>query len=209
MSLAEQLATKTILVVDDLADNAELLRILLEKLYRVKVALNGPKALEIANAKIPPDLILLDITMPGMDGFEVCQKLKGNPKTRDIPVLFITAMAEPETILRGFQLGALDYITKPFQREVLRARVKIHLAQRIYNRAIAEMKGKLEESNDVKSQLLKLVTDQVTPFTIQVLQTSREVQKELDFKSHWMTKELTKEAQKALALLRKLEALLK
>ncbi|MBT7162488.1 MAG: response regulator, partial [Victivallales bacterium] len=95
--------------------------------YRVKAARDGLKALEIARSDRPPDLILLDVMMPGLDGYQVCQKLKGNNQTRDIPVIFLTAksMAEDET--RGFEIGATDYITKPFNPEIVLARVRTHL----------------------------------------------------------------------------------
>ena len=118
----------TILVVDDTADNLSLMQALLKDLYKVKGANNGEKALKIAGAENPPDLILLDIMMPGIDGYEVCRQLKANPATRDIPVIFLTAKTEVEDEKMGFELGAVDYITKPVSPPILMARVHTQLA---------------------------------------------------------------------------------
>lgn len=103
----------TILVVDDTPENIDVLDGLLSDEYKIKIAVNGEKALKIAEASPQPDLILLDIMMPGMDGYEVCEKLKANPTTKNIPVIFLTAKTEVEDETKGFQLGAVDYITKP------------------------------------------------------------------------------------------------
>jgi class 3 adenylate cyclase/CheY-like chemotaxis protein len=118
----------TVLVVDDMPDNLALMSGLLKDDYKVKVANNGESALKIAADHPSPDLILLDIMMPGMDGYEVCQGLKYNPKTRDIPVIFLTAKAEVEDEKKGLELGAVDYITKPISPPIVLARVKTHLA---------------------------------------------------------------------------------
>jgi len=115
-----------ILIVDDNPVNIDLLVNTLKNDYRLGVAKNGPKALEYTE-KYLPDLILLDIMMPGMNGYEVCIRLKISPRTRDIPVIFITAMTEAGHKTRGFEVGALDYITKPFHAAEVRARVKTHL----------------------------------------------------------------------------------
>ena len=117
----------TILVVDDTPDNLALLQLLLRDLYKVKGANNGERGLKIAASDHPPDLILLDIMMPGIDGYEVCRRLKADPATRDIPVIFLTAKAEVEDEQRGFELGAVDYITKPISPPIVLARVKTHL----------------------------------------------------------------------------------
>jgi len=118
----------TILLVDDTPENLVLMNDLLKPLYRVKVASNGESALRIANAEPPPQLILLDIMMPRMDGYEVCRRLKSNPHTADIPVIFLTAKAEAEAEALGLGLGAVDYITKPISPPIVVARVKTHLA---------------------------------------------------------------------------------
>ena len=117
----------TILVTDDTPDNLALLDALLRPSYRVRVANCGERALRLAAVVPPPDLILLDVMMPGMDGFEVLAKLKADPATRDIPVIFITALDSQEDQLSGFHLGAADYITKPMMPPVVLARVQTHL----------------------------------------------------------------------------------
>ena len=118
----------TVLVVDDTPDNLSLMGGLLRDHYQVKVANQGEKALKIAQGEQPPDLILLDIMMPGMDGYEVCRRLKANLHTRDIPVIFLTARADMEDERQGLALGAVDYITKPISPPILLARVATHLA---------------------------------------------------------------------------------
>ncbi|KAA8999758.1 two-component system response regulator [Paenibacillus spiritus] len=116
-----------ILVVDDMPDNIALLGGLLKDLYKVKVATNGEKALEVAEL-FRPDLILLDIMMPVMDGYETCRRLKGKEDLADIPVIFLTSKEEVDEENFGFELGAVDYLTKPISAPVLLARVKNHLA---------------------------------------------------------------------------------
>jgi CheY-like chemotaxis protein/nitrogen-specific signal transduction histidine kinase len=121
-------ARATILVVDDTPDNLTLMSNLLKDTYKVKIANSGEKALKIAASDSPPDLILLDIMMPGMDGYEVCERLKKNPETADIPVIFLTAKGETRDQKDGLELGAVDYITKPINPPIVLARVKNHLA---------------------------------------------------------------------------------
>jgi len=118
----------TILVVDDTPDNLTLMSNLFKDDYKVKIANDGETALKIAASGLPLDLILLDIMMPGMDGYEVCQRLKRDPKTMNIPVIFVTAKIEMEDEKRGLELGAIDYITKPISPPIVMARVKNHLA---------------------------------------------------------------------------------
>lgn len=118
----------TILVVDDTPDNLALMTALLKDQYQVKVAKSGGTALQIASSATPPDLILLDIMMPEMDGYEVCRQLKANPKTVDIPIIFLTALAELENEQKGLELGAVDYVTKPISPFIFMARIKNHLA---------------------------------------------------------------------------------
>ncbi|MDP2133173.1 MAG: two-component system response regulator [Sulfuritalea sp.] len=118
----------TILVVDDTPDNLILMSNLLTGDYQVKVAKGGERALAIATSDSPPDLILLDIMMPVMDGYEVCRRLKCDPGTANIPVIFLTAKSEEEDEKKGLELGAVDYITKPISPPIVMARVKNHLA---------------------------------------------------------------------------------
>jgi phosphoserine phosphatase RsbU/P len=121
---------ETILIVDDSAANLRLLaQMLSEHGYRVRAAASGPRALESVDLE-PPNLILLDIRMKGMDGFEVCRRLKAQPSTQGIPVIFISALTETEDKLRAFQTGGVDYVTKPFQLEEVLARIETHLALR-------------------------------------------------------------------------------
>jgi len=119
--------TSTVLVVDDTPENIDLLDNVLNQDYNVKAALNGEKALKIAGSENPPDIILLDIMMPGMDGYQVCRRLKSDPKTQDIPIIFVTSMSEVEDETRGLEVGAVDYITKPISPMIVKARVKNHL----------------------------------------------------------------------------------
>lgn len=119
--------TATILVVDDTPANLSLMSKLLRDTYRVKVANSGDRALEIAQSDTPPDLILLDIVMPGMDGYEVCRRLKSQASTQDIPIIFLTAMADVENESMGFALGAVDYISKPFNKTVVKSRIRVHI----------------------------------------------------------------------------------
>lgn len=116
-----------ILLVDDDPMNLRLLGHLLKETYRTAVAENGRQALEFVQ-HCCPDLILLDILMPVMDGFEFCQQLKRAPTTQDIPIIFLTARNDSENIVKGLQMGAVDYVTKPFQQAELCARVQTHLA---------------------------------------------------------------------------------
>jgi putative two-component system response regulator len=116
-----------ILVVDDTPENLTLMTGLLKETYKVKVAINGEKALRIAQADPPPDLVLLDIMMPGMDGYEVCRRLKADGRTRDLPVIFLTALTDVADEQKGLELGAVDYITKPVSPPIVTARVRTHL----------------------------------------------------------------------------------
>lgn len=114
----------TILVVDDTPDNLQLLAGLFDDEYRVKLANNGEKALQICQSDTPPDLLLLDIMMPGMDGFDVAKALRSHPSSENIPIIFVTAMSDSAARTRGLELGAIDFVTKPVDPESLRLRIK-------------------------------------------------------------------------------------
>lgn len=114
----------TILVVDDTPDNLQLLAGLFENEYRVKLANSGEKALQICQSDSPPDLLLLDIMMPGMDGFDVAKALRSHPSSENIPIIFVTAMTDSAARTRGLELGAIDFVTKPIDPEGLRIRIK-------------------------------------------------------------------------------------
>jgi len=121
---AKQAHRPTILVVDDTPDNLLLLAQLFKDEYRVRVAQNGEKALEICCSDSPPDLVLLDVMMPGMDGFEVARRMREHPSSETLPVIFVTAMAGQDARLKGLELGAVDFVTKPIDPEVLKPRVR-------------------------------------------------------------------------------------
>jgi sigma-B regulation protein RsbU (phosphoserine phosphatase) len=123
----DQVEKQTVLVVDDTPANIKVLMETLKDDYRIVAAVNGQRALQLAASDPNPDIILLDVMMPEMDGYEVCAKLKTDVKTRDIPIIFVTAMSDTQDETKGFELGAVDYITKPISPPVVLARVKNHL----------------------------------------------------------------------------------
>jgi len=141
-----------VLIVDDTPENIHILMGILEDEYEVSVAINGEKASRIAAMEPSVDLILLDIMMPGMDGYEVCAKLKANEKTANIPVIFVTALTADENEAKGLELGAVDYITKPFNPALVRARVKNHLETK-------NCRDKLEETVREKTSELMITRD--------------------------------------------------
>lgn len=125
-------ATKaTVLIVDDNSDNLDVLSGILKPFYKVKAAISGELALKIVATKNKPDIILLDIMMPGIDGYEVCKRIKADPTSTDIPIIFVTAKTEVKDEQAGFELGAVDYITKPISVPIVLARVRAQLA--LYN----------------------------------------------------------------------------
>jgi len=129
----------TILIVDDTPENIDVLDNMLRDLYETSVALNGRQAIKLAQ-KIVPDLILLDIMMPEMDGFETCRRIKEDEQLRAIPVIFLTAKDSSEDIVKGFQLGAVDYVTKPFNVAELKIRIATHLDLKKAREKIARQK---------------------------------------------------------------------
>ncbi|MCP5107856.1 MAG: response regulator [bacterium] len=141
MSPHEQDAV-SILIVDDVPQNIQVLvNIFKEKNFKISVAADGAKALKIVR-EVAPDLILLDIMMPGMDGFQVCEQLKASDETKNIPVIFLTARTDTRDIVKGFELGAVDYVTKPFNKAELLARVHTHLELRKAQREIITLEQK-------------------------------------------------------------------
>ena len=145
--MPDKKAQKTVLAVDDTPENLDVVKGILASDYTVKVAINGQMALKIAETQAP-DLILLDIMMPEMDGFEVCRRLKSEPVTRDIPVIFLTAMDQTTDEAAGFEVGAADYITKPINPPILEARVKTHLALKESMDALQEAYGIIKGQKD-------------------------------------------------------------
>jgi putative two-component system response regulator len=163
----------TIMIVDDTPVNLALLQEILQSQgYRVLVFTRGSMALKAAE-KNPPDLILLDITMPEMDGFEVCHKLKSDEILKDIPVLFISALTAASDKVKAFQEGGVDYITKPFYFEEIRARVETHLRLRQMQKDIERQNHHLEDL--VKEKILEILNSQIaTIHALSVLTESRD-----------------------------------
>ncbi len=145
-----------ILVVDDIPENIDVLSGILRTKYRVKAALNGRRALAIARSDPQPDLILLDIMMPGMDGYEICRRLKADPRTSAIPVIFVTAKSEVEDERLGLELGAVDYIVKPISPAIVIARVQTHLALYDQNRELErKVRERTEELASTRLQIIR------------------------------------------------------
>jgi sigma-B regulation protein RsbU (phosphoserine phosphatase) len=144
---------KTILLVDDAPANIQIANAILKDTYKIRIATNGAKALELANAEPFPDLILLDVMMPEMDGYEVCSRLKSNSETRDIPVIFLTGQTEIEDETRGFEVGAVDYIHKPFSPAVVRARVQTHLVLRGIREQLAQQLQTIQKELETARQI--------------------------------------------------------
>jgi putative two-component system response regulator len=149
----------TILVVDDTSDNLALMSNLLKTDYKVKVANSGERALKIAASENVPDLILLDVMMPGMDGYEVCQLLKSNPATRHIPVIFLTGKTAVEDEKRGLEMGAVDYLTKPISPPIVLARVKIHLDLKAHSDFLRDKNDFLEMEVSRRTEEVMAIQD--------------------------------------------------
>lgn len=155
-----------VLVVDDLPQNIEVLgNILSNRGLKIAVAMNGQQAINLA-IKRKPDLILLDISMPEMDGFEVCKILKENSETKEIPIIFLTAKTETDDIVKGFELGAVDHITKPFKTSELLARVKTHLELKRSRDLIMKQISQLEKLIEDRDKFLSVISHDLRgPFT--------------------------------------------
>ncbi|MDF1512227.1 MAG: response regulator [Anaerolineae bacterium] len=170
-----------ILIVDDNPANLRLLSQLLTKHnYKVRAVLNGSQALTILDAN-PPDLILLDLMMPGIDGYEVCERVKAHPDGKNIPIIFISALGGVQDKVRAFQAGGADYITKPFQVEEIIARVETHLTlqkmQKQHNRDISELTARLGEL-DKEMQALEQKNEELSVYDQSV---AHEMKKPLSF----------------------------
>jgi two-component system sensor histidine kinase/response regulator len=151
-----------ILIVDDVTKNIQIVgNILSKEKLRIAYATNGESALQLA-FNIDFDLVLLDIMMPGMDGFEVCRRLREHKKTADIPVIFLTAKSDVESMLTGFELGAQDYVSKPFNASELIARVRTHLELREKKHLLNEMNQMLEEKVKARTIDLEIANKQLS-----------------------------------------------
>jgi two-component system sensor histidine kinase ChiS len=144
-----------VLIVDDTPENIQVLMGTLKDQYAIVAAISGEKALKMAVAEPRPDLILLDIMMPGMDGFEVCSRLKSDPQTRDIPVIFLSALDDTANKVKGFATGAVDYISKPFQPEEVHVRVNTHLTMSRLKRSLAEKNEELRAYSEGLEERVK------------------------------------------------------
>lgn len=156
----------TILIVDDTPANVSVLfDFLAENGYKVLVAQEGKRAIQKAEYGLP-DLILLDVMMPGIDGFETCRRLKSNPKTQDIPIIFMTALSDSPNKIKGFELGAVDYVTKPFQQEEVLARINTHLTIRYLQKNLQVKNAELADKNRELNAFTRTVAhDLKTPVT--------------------------------------------
>ena len=150
-----------ILVVDDVPANLKILRDTLENEgYRVFPVPNGAKALEVAEKAIP-DMVLLDIMMPEMDGYQVCQRLKANQSTAEIPVIFITAQHEKEGLVRAFDVGGVDYITKPFEKAEVLLRVETHLRINLLTKQLSENNAELQDTNEALTEVNRQLREEI------------------------------------------------
>ena len=165
----------TILVVDDTPDNLALMSALLKNTYRVKVANHGDKGLRIATSVTPPDLILLDVMMPDIDGYEVCRRLKADSRTCHIPVLFLTARSEAEDERKGLALGAADYITKPISPPILLARVATQLTLKASSDFLRDRNDFLTAEVERRTRELEAVQD-VTILALASLAETRDAE---------------------------------
>ena len=149
---------KLLLLVDDDSENIQVVYSILKDRYKIRVAMDGFKALELAKTEPFPDLILLDVIMPHMDGYEVCRHLKADPRTHEIPIIFLTGMTEVADETRGFEVGAVDYIHKPFSPPIVTARVQTHLMLREAHETVARqllaINSELEMARQIQLSIL-------------------------------------------------------
>ncbi|MEE9913737.1 MAG: two-component system response regulator [Deltaproteobacteria bacterium] len=169
----EQLKKQTVLIVDDEAGNINILTELLMPEYEIRIAKNGEKALQIIFSDDRPDLILLDVMMPGMDGYEVCRRIKSVPATQDIPVIFLTAKSKLKDEERGFNLGAVDYITKPISPPIVIARVMTQLQLKKVRDFLIDKNEFLEQEVARRTKEVSHVQD-VTVFALASLAETRD-----------------------------------
>ena len=172
----EDLETTSILVVDDVPDNIKVISDVIRSDYQVKAATSGEKALKICLSKTPPDLVLLDIMMPEMDGLTVCKKLKSHPLTQHITVIFVSAMDQTQDVVKGLGLGAVDYITKPINPDILKARLRTHVKVARANKTLREQVDLMVDNAQLRNEFEQLVEQGIKrPFdTIRLTATELE-----------------------------------
>ena len=163
----------SILVIDDSPTNLEILHDVLGSAgYEVLVEMDGASGIEQVESN-PPDLILLDVMMPKIDGFETCRRLQANPSTKNIPIIFITALTEAEEKVKGLGLGAVDYITKPFEQEEVLARISLHLKLRKLNIELDKQKQELEIRVQERTSELSQTLDELKLSQLQLVHTEK------------------------------------
>lgn len=178
---------KKILIVDDSPEAIEILGNALLKHYKCQVALNGEKAINLLNTrKELPDLILLDVMMPGMDGYEVCKRIKMDARLKDIPIIFISALNETFDKVKAFETGGVDYITKPFQREEIMARVSTHLEIAQSRKEIKDLYTKtLQGTLSAINDMLAIANPEVSKISNSMRLYAEMIMKELSIKDSW------------------------
>jgi len=154
---------RLLLLVDDDPENIQVVHSILKDQYKVRVAMTGAKALDLAKAEPPPDLILLDVMMPQMDGYEVCGCLKADQRTRDIPIIFLTGKTEVADETRGFEVGAVDYIHKPYSPPIVTARVRTHLMLREAHETVARQLLAINSELEMARQIQLSILPRETP----------------------------------------------
>jgi len=161
----------TILVIDDNPTNLQVLyKALSDRGYDVLVEMDGKSGIELVKNS-PPDLILLDVMMPGIDGFETCRRFQADPLTQEIPIIFMTALADTVDKVKGLSLGAVDYISKPFQQEEVLARIKVHLKLRRLTLQLAEQNQQLEERVEKRTAKLYETIEELKQTQLQLVQS--------------------------------------
>ena len=163
----------TILIVDDTPTNLALMVELLQPQYRTKVAISGERAIELALGAEPPDLILLDIMMPGLNGYDVCRRIKAEPRTRDIPIIFLSAMGAAEDETLGLELGGVDYVTKPIRPAIVQARIHTHLAMARQARERERMVARLEQQAAELTELNRTLEQRIAEGVAQLERLGR------------------------------------
>jgi serine phosphatase RsbU (regulator of sigma subunit) len=179
---AQKARKRDILIVDDVPANLHLLSEMLTKQgYKVRSVINGHMAL-MATRAAPPDLILLDINMPGMNGYEVCEHLRADESTRDIPIIFISALDETQDKVKAFTVGGMDYVTKPFQLEEVLARVETHLALR-------ELQAELQQANEELERRVEERTAEVVQLAVEKGQLEHELHMAREVQASFLPRE--------------------
>ena len=169
-----------ILIVDDTPRNIQVLgAILRQEGYQLNIAQNGLQALEVVEDTLP-DLILLDVMMPELDGFETCTRLKKESRTKDIPIIFLTAKVETEDIVKGFEIGAVDYVIKPFNQTELLARVKTHLELKFARERVEQQNQELKANSKMREELSNMIVNDIQKPLTGVLSMATQIKMKTD-----------------------------